>query len=109
MPTGVLRACTRGGLGHPLLDVGNFLAHMSARESEYAGTADHARASFLDACAAHRPAAQKHALLFEAVGLLKLAVGPFRRLEHDWPFRVEQLVGLTAQRLAEHERQRGHR
>jgi aminoglycoside phosphotransferase (APT) family kinase protein len=80
--------------GHPLLDVGNFLAHLSAASRESL------RHGFLDAC--ERAGFDLDGVLvFEAAALLALAVGPFRRLEPDWPDRVERIVELAAERLGE--------
>lgn len=89
--------------GHPLLDVGNFLAHLSAAAGEGAASLHAARVPFLDAYAAMRPDAHEAAPLFEAAALLKLAVGPFRRLEVDWPEGIERLVLLSERRLQEYE------
>lgn len=91
--------------GDPALDVGNFLAHQSRWEDASAG-AGGARATFLDAYAAHRPEVLPSVLLFEAAALLKLAIGPFRRLEPDWPEGVERLLHLCERRLEEHGAQR---
>ena len=82
--------------GHPLADVGNLMAHLSAR-----GDPGGARLEFLHAYARYRPDAPGEVVPFEAAGLLKLAVGPFRRLEPDWPAAVERLLGLAADRLDE--------
>jgi Ser/Thr protein kinase RdoA (MazF antagonist) len=83
-------------LGHPLLDVGNFLAHLSVRDEH-----DAARDAFLDG---YGRAAEEHAHLLEAAGLLRLAVGPFRRLEPGWPDEVERRLRLAARRLDEQPR-----
>jgi hypothetical protein len=83
--------------GHPLVDVGNFLAHLSANASESL------RPAFLDACA-RAGFDLRGVAAFEAAGLLTLAVGPFRRLEPRWPERVAELVQLAASRLAEDRR-----
>lgn len=89
-------------LGHPLLDVGNFLAHQSRWEDP----SGPAREAFLDAYRRSRPGAPHGVLLFEAAALLKLAIGPFRRLEPGWPESVERLVRLAGTRMVEHERDR---
>jgi Ser/Thr protein kinase RdoA (MazF antagonist) len=88
----VLLDLDRVAAGHPLLDVANFLAHLSAD-----GNDEPARAAFLDS---YGPAADALPLL-EAAALLKLAVSPFRRLEPDWPAGVERLVQLAASRLGD--------
>ncbi|MDQ2910307.1 MAG: phosphotransferase, partial [Actinomycetota bacterium] len=76
---------------HPLLDVGNFLAHLTARGADEEG-----RLAFLEGYG--RPANEEVAL-FEAAGLLKLSVKPFRRLDPDWPEEVERLLGLARARF----------
>jgi Ser/Thr protein kinase RdoA (MazF antagonist) len=76
---------------HRLRDVGNFLAHLSLRDRD-----GMARASLL---AGFALADGGTVALFEAGALLKLAVGPFRRLEPDWPELVESGVRLAARRL----------
>jgi len=78
--------------GHPLADVGNFLAHLSLNSE------DALRAAFIDACAA-AGFDLRGVLAFEAAALLALAVRPFRRLEAGWPERVEEIVELAASRL----------
>lgn len=88
-------------LGDPLVDVGNFLAHLS-RE----GSLGPARERFLDAYLTLRPVREERVRLFEAAGLLKLAIEPFRRLRPDWPERVEELIELAAERLATGSRRR---
>lgn len=90
----------RAGLGHPLLDVGTFLAHLAAAGAvEGCREAGDARAAFLDAYRTRRPATEAAVRLFEAGALLGLAIGPFRRLEQDWPEMVERLVDLAEKRL----------
>jgi Ser/Thr protein kinase RdoA (MazF antagonist) len=79
-------------LGHPLLDVGNFLAHLTVRDED-----DAVRDAFLDGYG--RPV--EGAGVLEAAGLLRLAVAPFRRLEPDWPDEAERRLRLAAQRLDE--------
>ena len=78
--------------GHPLFDVGNYLAHLSVRPDESN------RAAFLDACA-DAGLDLDGILAFEAAGVLALAARPFRRLEMGWPERMEELVELAAARL----------
>jgi aminoglycoside phosphotransferase (APT) family kinase protein len=74
--------------GHPLLDVGNFLAHI--------GTTD--RSAFLDACS-DAGFDLAGVLAFEAAASLKLAVRPFRHVEPDWPERVEERLDRVAAQL----------
>jgi Ser/Thr protein kinase RdoA (MazF antagonist) len=80
--------------GHPLLDVGTFVAHLSV------GSAESLRAAFLDACDREGIDVGRSAA-FEAAALLSLAITPFRRLEPRWPEEVRRLVDLAASRLAE--------
>ncbi|MGH2558070.1 MAG: phosphotransferase [Thermomicrobiales bacterium] len=77
-------------LGHPLLDAGNFLAHLTA-----AGDPDEARSAFLDAYRHHNAAPSSEVALFETIGLLKLAIRPFRHLDPDWPTGVETILNRT--------------
>jgi Ser/Thr protein kinase RdoA (MazF antagonist) len=88
----------RARLGNALLDVGSFLAHLTACGAESS------REPFLDAYPAARPEARRSALLFEAAALLRRAVEPFRRLDPDWPAELERLVELSAGRLEEYRR-----
>jgi hypothetical protein len=86
--------------GSPLVDVGSFLAHLSARTPG----GDDLRGRFLVEC--ERTGLDvRGALLFEAAALLGLAVGPFRRLEPDWPEGVAHVVELADARLREHDRE----
>jgi len=87
-------------LGHPLLDVGNFLAHLSVRDERDAG-----REAFLDGYGR----VGEHGGPFEAAGLLRLAVGPFRRLEPGWPDEIERRLRLAARLLVEPPGPRVHR
>ncbi len=90
----------RAGLGHPLLDVGTFLAHLTAdvAKNGCAGVED-ARGAFLEAYGKRRPVTEADVRLIEAGALLGLAIGPFRRLEQDWPETVERLVDLAEERF----------
>ena len=76
----------------PELDVSNMLAHL-AIEGEHVE-----REAFLDA---YRPTRALRAGLnaFEAAALLRLSVAPFRRLEPDWPNRLERIMELAEARL----------
>lgn len=85
---------------HPLIDAGNMLAHLSVGSIR----GDHvlpARDAFMVEIERHTKATSENIALFEAAGILKLAPGPFRRLEENWPERVEQIVTLAEARLAE--------
>jgi Ser/Thr protein kinase RdoA (MazF antagonist) len=81
------------GQGNPLLDVGNFLAHLRVRRGERSPRV------FLDAYAAVRPEAAEDVPLFEAAALLRIGITPFRWLQPDWPQEVERRVDLAAERL----------
>jgi aminoglycoside phosphotransferase (APT) family kinase protein len=83
-------------LGDARLDVASFLAHQTAR-----GDDEPARTTLLEAYEACRPGSAEGVELLEAGGLLRLAVGPFRRLEPEWPDGVERLVRLAGRRFAE--------
>ena len=92
------------GLGDPLLDVGNFLAHLRwsahfGRESEaQASGAYHRR---LRAAALARFGWEARALnLREAVCLFRVCTNPIRHLAPDWPHRLESGLSLVNERLA---------
>ncbi|MDQ3781216.1 MAG: aminoglycoside phosphotransferase family protein [Chloroflexota bacterium] len=89
--------------GHPLLDVGTFLAHLSAAGRRGILSPAGARAAFQTAYAQLQPASYRDVALFEAAALVRLAGGPFRRLESDWPEVVERLVELSERRLSQSE------
>ncbi len=89
------------GLGNPLLDVGNFLANVTADRGE------RPHELFLDAYAALRPKALQNLPLFEAAALLRIGIKPFRWLWSDWPQEVERRVALAAERLQDDPRSRG--
>lgn len=74
--------------GHPLIDVGNMLAHLTVADARGVPMAE-ARGAFLAASEYGDEAALPG---FETAALLKLAVGPFRRLEADWPEAMERIV-----------------
>jgi aminoglycoside phosphotransferase (APT) family kinase protein len=88
------------GLGNPLLDVGNFLAHLTAERGE------RFRDVFLDAYVGARPEAAEDVALFEAAALLRIGITPFRWLRPDWPQEVERRVALAAARLQDDRRSR---
>lgn len=77
--------------GHPLIDVGNMLAHLTVADARGVPMVD-ARQAFIAAS----PYGGEVALpVFETAALLKLAVGPFRRLEADWPEAMERIVACA--------------
>ncbi|MDQ3696211.1 MAG: aminoglycoside phosphotransferase family protein [Chloroflexota bacterium] len=84
---------------HPLLDAGNMLAHLTLAADRGDVPAE-AGEAFAGAYLRRYPANQVAIAAFEAAALLKLAVGPFRRLEPDWPVAVEHIIHLAEQRLA---------
>ncbi len=85
-------------LGHPLVDVGNMLAHLGSGDARGDGTGA-ARERFLEAALRGSAYSRRDVEAFEAAALLKLAPGPFRRLEADWPRAVEQIVSLAEHML----------
>ena len=91
-------------LGDPLTDAGNFLGHVSAKLTDPEDVAA-ARNAFLAAWAAGPGNGDHRApLLHEAVALVLMAVGPFRRLEPDWPSGVAIHLELAGVRLREYQR-----
>lgn len=86
--------------GHPLTDAGNMLAHLRSGDARGDATGG-ARECFLKSTLASSPYAARDVALFEAAALLKLAPGPFRRLERDWPDGIERIVGLAESCLDE--------
>jgi aminoglycoside phosphotransferase (APT) family kinase protein len=88
------------GLGNPLLDVGNFLAHLTVRRGE------RSRRVFLDAYTAVHAEPDDDVALFEAAALLRIGITPFRWLVPDWPAEVERRVELAAARIADDRRSR---
>lgn len=92
------------GLGDPLLDVGNFLAHMRwaahfGRESEaQASGAYHRR---LRSAALERFGWEERALnLREAVCIFRVCTNPIRHLATDWSRRLEVGLSLVNELLA---------
>ncbi|MDQ3413233.1 MAG: aminoglycoside phosphotransferase family protein, partial [Chloroflexota bacterium] len=79
--------------------VGNMLAHLTLAADRGDVPAE-AREAFAGADLRWHPANHDTVAVFEAAALLKLAVGPFRRLEPDWPAAVEHIVHLAERRLA---------
>jgi hypothetical protein len=82
-----------------LIDAGNMLAHLAADPAASRGTVE-GREMFLEATRERYPADGGDLAVFEAGALLKLAPGPFRRLEEDWPEGVERIVSLAEACLA---------
>jgi len=79
---------------HPLTDVGNMLGHLSSGQATGHGTGA-AHEAFLRAALADAPYRVADVAPFEAAALLKLAPGPFRRLETNWRDGIERIVGLA--------------
>jgi Ser/Thr protein kinase RdoA (MazF antagonist) len=90
-------------LGDPLTDVGNFLGHVSAKLTDE-GRVDASREAFLGAWASRTGGDRCAPLLHEAAALILMAVGPFRRLEADWPDGIRRHLDLAADRLREFRR-----
>ncbi len=92
------------GLGDPLLDVGNFLAHL--RWSAHFGREAEAKASdayhrLLRAAALERFGWEERALnLREAVCIFRVCTNPIRHLAPDWPRRLEAGLLLVNETLA---------
>ncbi|MEJ7901089.1 MAG: phosphotransferase, partial [Thermomicrobiales bacterium] len=81
-------------LAHPAIDAGNMLAHLSSGEV-WGDDVATARAAFRERIIAYRPELAIDLDVFEAAALLKLAPGPFRRLEADWPEGLEAILNLA--------------
>jgi aminoglycoside phosphotransferase (APT) family kinase protein len=86
-------------IAHPLLDIGNMLGHLGAGEARGV-VPPTARPAFTEAMRAHRPMSDRDLALFEAIGVLKLAPGPFRRLEPGWPDAIGSLLDQVESLLA---------
>ena len=93
------------GLGDPMLDVGNFLAH--ARWSARFGGADESRASgayhsLFRAAALERFGWSARALnLREAVCIFRVCTNPIRHLAPDWPQRLETGLAMVNEVLGQ--------
>ncbi len=85
-------------IAHPLLDIGNMLAHLGTGEAR-GKVPPAARQAFTEAMRAHRPMSDRDLALFEAIGVLKLAPGPFRRLEPGWPEAVDSMLDMIESML----------
>lgn len=78
-------------LSHPGIDTGNMLAHLESGRFRGEPVAE-AHARFRDQTLRKNPQWGMDIDVFEAAGLLKLAPGPFRRLEVDWPDGVDTIL-----------------
>lgn len=85
-------------LAHPLLDAGNMLAHLAVAELNGHETAA-ARDIFYRETREHFGADETAINLFECVGMLKLAPGPFRRVEDDWVQKIDRILTLIESRM----------
>lgn len=96
-------------LAHPILDPGNFVAHIEAA-IECGATEPGvdwliaARDQLTEAWETELGSAALATAT--ACGLLKLAVGPFRRLELNWPARIQALITLARRAIPEQRRSR---
>lgn len=83
------------GPGDPLLDVGNFLAHLRrmARTGSAAEACDAYRRRFRAAALERFGWEERELALREAYSLFRLSANPFRTLQRDWPQAVQ--AGLT--------------
>ena len=92
------------GLGDPLLDVGNFLAH--TRWSAHFGPEAEAQASGayhrrMREAALERFGWDEHALdLREAVCIFRVCTNPVRHLAPDWPNRLDAGLSLANELVA---------
>jgi Ser/Thr protein kinase RdoA (MazF antagonist) len=80
-------------IAHPMLDIGNMLAHLLTGQQR-GSVRPRAREAFIAAMRQHREMSDRDIAAFEAIGILKLAPGPFRRLEAAWPERIEEMLAL---------------
>lgn len=85
--------------GDPHVDLGNALAHLAARGADRQA-AEVQAAALLDGYGRGGRIDRRRLPLYAASAALQMAVGPFRRLEPDWPAGVERLVTLAGERLA---------
>ncbi len=86
-------------LAHPAIDAGNMLGHLSSGHARGDDVAA-ARDAFREHILRLRPELANDLDVFEAAALLKLAPGPFRRLEADWPEGIETILNLAEACLA---------
>ncbi|MDQ3653514.1 MAG: phosphotransferase [Chloroflexota bacterium] len=85
-------------LSHPAIDAGNMLAHLTSGGAR-GDDVLMARDAFQEAVLSLRPELEGDLPTFEAAALVKLAPGPFRRLESDWPEGIERILALAEGRL----------
>jgi len=85
-------------LAHPAIDAGNMLAHLTSGGAR-GDDVLMARDAFQEAVLSLRPELEGDLPTFEAAALVKLAPGPFRRLESDWPEGIERILALAEGRL----------
>jgi Ser/Thr protein kinase RdoA (MazF antagonist) len=81
-------------LSHPLLDVGNMLAHLTVADAR-GDDVGAARDAFLTAVRKETRWPENEIALFETLAVLKLAPEPFRRLEPDWVEGIERTLELA--------------
>jgi aminoglycoside phosphotransferase (APT) family kinase protein len=88
--------------GDPLADVGNFCAHIKVLRSEkLIGDDSGLESAFI----AEYNRASKGKIdggrlaFWTALGLFRLAVGPFRRMESGWPLKTKKILDLCAETL----------
>ncbi len=95
--TAVVLDLDESALGHPAIDLGNFIAHLERDRMRHGGPAHRVEAmaaALLDgyATTARVP---RHLDLHTAAALLLLAHHPFRFREPDWADRIEALLERT--------------
>jgi hypothetical protein len=84
---------------HPVMDRGNMVAHLRVGASR-GEPLDTAIDWFTEATLQTTGFSGRELALAEAAALVRLAPGPFRRLEPGWPDGVRRIVGLATERLA---------
>lgn len=95
--------------GDTTADLGNYLAHLERdllRSVVSVGRERALRESFLSGYAdAAEPVSDREVRAWLAATLFRLSVDPFRRLEPDWPERIEAILERTNQVLSTVSRQ----
>ncbi len=91
------------GPGDPLLDVGNFLAHLSwaatfSREKSSVAAGEYYEL-FRSAALARYPWPERELNLREAVCLFRTCTNTVRQIQEDWTGRLETALGLVSRRL----------
>lgn len=92
----------RSQSGYPLFDLGNFLAHLKLLELDNRlPQADALAEAFVDtyADAGEIKPEQSELNWWTALSLFLLAVGPFRRLESDWPEQTGRILSAVEELL----------